>query len=220
MASNNKRLKDSKTSVVIWRAIFALLCIALLILRIVFPGVKIDQTSIWLVILIVAIVLLPDPKDIFSRMRRFKKGDFEIDFDARIHDLKRAVKETEDETSPDQLQLSAEGIPSDVMDRIEHSMSEPRGALINIGVEIEKRLAELADQNEIKTPGRFFSPRRALEKLVGMQKLPPQALSLFLDYWAIRNDAAHMVGFDLDRDYLYELANLGLKILGYLYAIK
>ena len=211
-------MKKSKWKVIFLK-LFAITIVSLaIIVKIFFPQFNIDQTTVWLIIILVIVIFIPNLNELLERIRKVKKGDIEIELDSKLDRLKEQIEEASIEV--DKYKISDKNIPEDVIAKIQNSMIEPRGALINIAVEIEKRLEFLARSYSIKIPGRFFSPRRTLESLVEKSVLPPNVLNMFLDYWNIRNQAAHGADFEIDKNRLYKLAEIGISILRYLYIIE
>lgn len=193
----------------------AVACGALVIVRAVFPGLRIDEVSFWLFLVGSIVLLIPDIGDLIARLRKVKKGDFELEFDHRLDDLKRRTEETESIIESEEIDFGE--VPESVRGRIVGSLVEPRAALITLAVEIENRIRELAEIHDIRTRGRFFSPRRAIEAMVATGRLDAHLRSLFEDFWAIRNDAMHGRTLLIEREQLYSLVELGMRILRMLY---
>ena len=184
-------------------------------LRAAFPNLRIDEVSLWLLILAAIAALVPDIGGIVERVKKVKKGDFELEFEGRLEDLKRKTEETEQVLEAKDLEFG--DIPGELRSRITRSLVEPRAALITVAIEIEGRLREIADTYEISHRGRFFSPRRTIENLAEAGQVEEHIPALFADFWATRNQAIHSRKFVPDQDQLYSLVDLGMRILSILY---
>lgn len=192
-------------------------CVFLIVIRMFFPALVFDQISLWLLIVAAVLVLVPNIADLVDRVRKIKKGDLEVEFDRKLDELKQQTEEAEDriEASPN---LDFVGIPEDVKGRILNALVEPRGALISLAVEIESRLKDLAEKHKITNRG-YFVPRKAIQELASRSLISPAVEPIFNDFWAIRNNAVHARGFVPDQSRLFELADLGLRVLRFLYLV-
>lgn len=196
----------------------ALACAALIVIRAVMPTLRIDELSVGLFVLGSVVVLIPDIGDLLSRVRRVKKGDFELEFEGRLEELRRRTEETESELEAAHIDFGP--VPEVVQTRVVASLVEPRAALIALAVEIETRLRALAEIHGIRNRGGFFSPRRTVEELVERDQLDEHIPGLFADFWAIRNQAIHGLEFAANRENLFSLVDLGMRILRILYATR
>lgn len=194
------------------------ICGVLIVLRAIFPSLRIDDITLWLLILGAVVALIPDIGELISRIRKVKKGDFEIEFDSLLENLKRQTEETESHIESGEI--NAGHLPAEVQARINSSLIEPRAAIITVAAEIEERLQNLAQTHGYKSRGRYFSPRRTIEELVGSEKIDSHMKSLFEDFWALRNEAVHSHKFHLKKEQLFSLVDLGVRILKILYSSK
>ena len=178
-----------------------------------------DEISLWLFIIAVIVILIPDIGELINRIKKFKKGSLEIEFERHIATMVKQTDLAEQKLEEAEIIKEDREIPEHVRAILAESSRNPRGALITLAVEIEKALEVLAGKYNITNKGRYFSPRYTLERLVKIQKIPKTASELFLDFWEIRNQAIHNVRFQLDQDRLYELVEVGFRILKLLYSI-
>jgi hypothetical protein len=182
-----------------------------------FPTILFDQISLWLLIVAVILILVPNVADLVDRVRKIKKGDLEVEFDKKLDELQQQTKEAEDRVGA-RSNIDFVGIPEDVKERIQNSLVEPRGALISLAVEIESRLKELAEQHKITNRG-YFAPRKTIQELTFRNLISPEIEPVFIDFWEIRNNAVHARGFVPEPSKLFELAELGLRVLRFLYVV-
>ena len=201
------------------RGTIVILCFLIIFLKTSWKNFVFDEISLWLFIIAVIVMLIPDIGELINRIKKFKKGDLEIDFEKHISSIVIQTDIAERKLEEAEIIKEDRDIPKDVRAVLEESSRNPRGALITLGVEIEKVLEVLAAKYNITNKGRYFSPRFTLQRLVKIQIIPKEASELFLDFWEIRNQALHLARFKLDQDRLYELVVVGFRILKLLYSI-
>jgi hypothetical protein len=169
------------------KAVITLAALALVLLHYAFPGVSVD--SLTLILLVVAILpwVMPLVKSVEL------PGGFKIE----LQEVKEATAKVVTGSanvvlSP--LQLSATGTvrsPNDpVIEHLKEVLETDNSlALVGAGIEIEKRLRELAEQRGLPTEGRSLG--ELLRDLEKSQILPQEALAGLRDIAALRNRAAH-----------------------------
>jgi len=199
-------MKSNKTKAAL--LVFLLLLLGLNIFSNIY---SIDNNSLILVLLIFILIYIPDIGSLLNRVKKFKIGDSEIEFAEKVLSLERKTNDL------GSLNLSASIIPQSVMERINSSLIEPRGALISVGIEIENRLKEILKENQIKPNPGYFSPRYVLDKIIELKEYPPVIKELFNEFWIIRNQASHAYDFEVTKEELYTIINTGIKLLEYLY---
>lgn len=192
-------------------------CVALILLRMFFPSLVFDQTSFWLLLVVVLLLLVPNIGELPERIAKITKGDLEIEFDKKIDELKQQTEEVEHRAEANSG-LDLVGIPEEVKGRILNSLAEPRAALISLAVEIESRLRDLAEKHNVTHRG-YFAPRTTIQELASRKVLSATIEPIFNDFWAIRNNAVHARGFVPNQSRLFELVDLGLRVLRFLYAV-
>ena len=148
------------------------------------------------------------------RIRKVKKGDFELEVGEAISELADKTSRVEDSveevTSPN---TRYSGISDEITRRIADAASDPRGAFLVLAIEIEGRIRQLANQLNIVEANRIIPLIRVLEILTERGFIGREVISIFRDFWAIRNRVAHGVHYELERGRLYELVDLGMRIL-------
>ncbi|MCH8305407.1 MAG: hypothetical protein IIB94_09805 [Candidatus Marinimicrobia bacterium] len=195
------------------------LCFILIGLRSYVEDFVFDDISLWLFLIAVIVILIPDIGELVNRIKKFKKGNLEIEFEKHIASMTIQTDLAEQKLEESDIIKEDREIPENVRAILAESSRNPRGALITLAVEIERALELLAEKYDITNKGRYFSPRYTLEGLIKIQKIPQTASLLFLDFWEIRNQAVHDARFNLDQNRLYELVSIGFRILKLLYSI-
>jgi len=200
------------------RASVIIACFLIIAIRAIFPNLRFDSISLWLFLITVVVWLLPDLPEFLSRIKRFKKGDLEIEFESQVSELARKTEKVEDEVEKETETIASneiqyEGLSPETKSILSKSADHPRTALITLAVEIESELRNIADQNNISGYQRIFSPSRLVQELVTKKILTSNVQALFKDFWTIRNQAVHGLNFEVSQDKLYELVELGIRLL-------
>jgi len=196
------------------RYIVPILCLLIIVVRIIWDDITFDETSLWLFVIAVIVILIPDIGDLFSRIKKFKKGDIEIEFETRIAQLAlntEKVEETaEDITGAEYL---SEFSPSELRGRLVDVTRDPRAGLIALAVEIGAALTMLSAQYGLRDKGQRVSVHHTISELSKRSVLPKELPSLLRDFWTIRNEAVHSISFQPSEKSLYEILDLGIRIL-------
>ena len=196
------------------RFIVPILCLLIIVIRIIWDNIKFDETSLWLFIIAVIVILIPDIGDLFSRIKKFRKGDVEIEFETRIAQLalntEKAEETAEDITGAEYL---SEFSPLELRERLADVTRDPRAGLIALAVEIEAALAILSAQYGLRDKGQRVSVHHTVSELSRRGVLPKEIPSLLRDFWTIRNEAVHSISFQPSEKSLYEILDLGVRIL-------
>jgi hypothetical protein len=194
------------------------ICILVIAGRIIWPDLKFDETAFYLFIFASIVVLIPDIGGIVARIKKVKKGDFEMEFDEKVSLLSEEIEKAESKDK-DVTTLEDNDTPTDDSEleeriqRITEQASDPRGAPIVIAVEIEDAIQELAKSKGIANVHRYNSPVRIMDELIRRKLINASVLAPFRDFWTIRNQAAHSARFQMSKYQLYELVEIGIRVL-------
>ena len=196
------------------RYIVAVIATLIWLSRIIWPNLRFDSTSLYLFLFAAVVILIPDIGDLVSRIKKFKKGDLEIELESKLNALADQTEKTEEAIeSSDEGEYVIEFIPDENHDRIFNYTRDPRGGLVAIAVEIETAINKIARDYNISSKSRFLSPIRAIDQLDQKGILPSELPSLLRDFWSLRNKAFHSADFSLTNEQLYRLLDLGVRIL-------
>jgi hypothetical protein len=200
------------------RASVIIVCFLIIGIRAVFPDILFDTISLWLFLITVVVWLLPDFPEFLSRIKRFKKGDIEIEFESRVSELAKKTEEIEEEVEKEteiiaSNEIQYEGLSAETKSILSKSAAHPRTALITLAVEIETELRNISEQNDISGYQKILNPSRLVQELVNRKILTTNVQALFKDFWTIRNQAVHGSNFEVSQDKLYELVELGIRLL-------
>lgn len=206
---NLKRIK----SIFKARYFIATLAILIIVGRAIWPNIKFDDTSFHLILLIAVVLLIPDIGDLISRIKRFKKGDLEIELESKINELAGRTEKAEEDIKASKEDFEYERFSDNFVNRITEYTRDPRGGLIAIAVEIESKLDEIARHYQINKQTKYSSPIRIVDEFTKIGIVPKELPSLIRDFWTIRNKAVHSVEYKLTNEHLYRLLDLGIRIL-------
>lgn len=194
--------------------IIAFICILIVVIRNLIPTMVFDNNSLLLLIVAFIVLIIPNTEELFGRLKKIKKGDVELEFEAKLSKLNATTEKAEESLDKPVIKpQKSTGISSVASTRIFQASADPRAALLIVAIEIEQAVRTLAEESKIPESKRFYSIPRMLEVLVSEGKLPKKILSSFRDFWSIRNHVVHGIHFELPERQLYELVEIGVRIL-------
>jgi len=195
------------------RYLVALACATLIILRMIWPQLTFDATSLTLLIIVVIVLCIPELDQLVRRVRRIKGGKFEIELEAQVSELAEATERVEkeiEETTSNEYRIQ---VSDDYRKSVDLYIAEPRGGLIALAIEIESATRELASYYDtLATPG-MISPVKTIDTLAKNGLVPLDLPKLLREFWIVRNKAVHSKEFGPSAKQLYELVDLGVRIL-------
>jgi len=193
---------------------YALATVSFLIViaRMVWPTLTFDQTSLILVVLAAAVLLLRDFPETIHRLRRFEWGNVKVELDEQLKNLATRTEKAEQEPSKSRMQIQ-KALPDDVLVRFAQVGSDPRASLVLLAVEIERAIRNLAGCYGLYRRHPQDTARALLSEIVAEGIVPQDIRGLFEDFWFIRDSVVHGVHFDVREGELYQLVDLGLRIL-------
>lgn len=192
------------------RIVLSFMCIILVILKMFNSELEIDNTSIYLVIISIAIIVIPDLNKVIERVTKVKTGEVELEF--TIKSLSEEVEKVEQEVDKTNDRIRYDGIDKETSDRFELISSEPKLLIVAIGMEIEIRLRKILNE----TYGDSYSKssiERMLREIPRTGILNDNQIGVYREFRYIRNKIAHGDDKDINEEKLYEFADLGLRVL-------
>lgn len=194
--------------------LIAIFICLIIIARLVWPNINYDDISFYLTLLIVILLVFPNIGEILSRIRRFKKGDLEIEIESSLNNLTEKTEEAEEEIEKLEIpEYDFELKSEETKKRILEYAKDPRGGLIAIAVEIESMISKLVKYYKLSINAKHISPISAIDILVKKGFVPSTVNSLIRDFWVIRNQVVHHSEFQFTNQRLYRLLDLGIRIL-------
>ncbi|OGD17399.1 hypothetical protein A2V47_00310 [Candidatus Atribacteria bacterium RBG_19FT_COMBO_35_14] len=186
----------------------------IIIARIVWPNINYDDTSFYLTLLAVIIFVIPNIGELFSRIKRLKKGDFEIELESKLDSLTEKTEKAEEDIEKLEIEeFEFKSKPDEIRKRIIEYTKDPRGGLISIAIEINSMISKLATYYQLFKNVKHISPIRTIDVLTNRGLVPNELQSLIRDFWIVRNQAVHSSEFQLTNQQLYRLLDLGIRIL-------
>ncbi|MEC0125348.1 APC family permease [Paenibacillus pabuli] len=211
------------------------LCITVIILRMFSDNIRFDNTSLYILVLLIVTTLIPDLKDLLLRIKRFKKGDFELELSEIVQELKDKVEEVEEKQTknlikdnkepkndslneedvvkeaPEEYEVSTKKVKRDPFEeQIKELIDHPVPLIILISSEIEKRVRLLVLKENNKM---YLNHRAAMKEAVNKKIISKDIWILNEKFMKIRNYAAHGHNSAFNEIEIYEAIELGLRIL-------
>jgi len=164
----------------------AIFCIGLVIARFIWPGLKFDNLSLDLILIAMLCILVPNLAALIARIKKFKFGDKEIELNEALDKITRQTENIEDEiaSSPGTQFQRTEGPPS----HIERYVSDPRGGLIAISADIEKKVLQLLRGQKLDETKRYVTPTKGIEILAQYGRVVQDLPILMRDFWIGRSN--------------------------------
>jgi hypothetical protein len=193
-----------------WLLIIA--CLALIVLRVVFPNAQSDPNSIWLMGIAALIFILPDLKSVAPYIKKIKVGDTEFELKESIGNLGKEVEKAQDAAALEKKTTVSGNVSFEIEKVLEESGKDPKSALLLLSAKIEQQLRNRLEEAGISTE-RVYSASRYVEMGVRADIFPQDFLPAFRDFWSVRNRVAHGAAFDVDDSYVLSLVSLGTDLL-------
>lgn len=198
------------------RWFLVLLCIALLILKLILPNIQIDTNSIWLIVIVSVLFVLPELRSLTPYIKKIKIGDTEIELKEKIENLEKEVEKAqasveETPSNSDSLEI-AEQVSVETMQILQEASRNPQAALLLLSARIEEQLRRRIKESGIDTP-KIYSIIRLVEVGVQNKVFPYEFLLAFKDFSAVRNRVAHGQAFDVDDSTVLSVISLGTDLL-------
>lgn len=196
------------------RYFVVLICIGIIGIRMKWPHLKFDNLSLYLLIISILLILFPDFKDLFSRLKKLRKGDLELEFGEKLSSLAKKTNEVENSLAIKEVSNIEYGeFKEETRKRLAQASSDPRGALMVVGIEIESKIRKLAKEANIHNESKLPPLEKLLNRLEKEDIVLDELIHIIKEFWSIREKLIHEEHFDLSSGKIYEFTDLGLKIL-------
>jgi hypothetical protein len=191
------------------------LCVLLILLRFFIPDLKFDNLSLDLLLIAVACILVPDIAALIGRLKKIKVGDKEIELHEAINKIADETERVEEEVADSPYTADQ----SRVFERqIDKYVRDPRGGLIAVAADIEKRVIGLLRQRNLAQAGKFITPPRGIELLAQHGAVAPNLPALARNFWNVRNAVVHGVSSHVTDADVFRMVDVGVRILDLLSA--
>jgi uncharacterized protein YutE (UPF0331/DUF86 family) len=196
------------------RTIVVIICLLMIVIRAIWSNLKFDNISLIIFTLGLIVLLLPQFRDFISRIRKFRFGDFEVELGEKLKDLAAKTEKVEANVPDISMeQTTYKGISDEIENKIIQASNDPRAALMIVAIEIEKKVRSIADKAEIPEARRPYPINRIINSLAQKEIINSEVVLIFSDFWNIRNQVVHGYHLDLSPGKLYELIEIGIRIL-------
>ena len=174
------------------------------------PARRLNAYDFVLVLIALLILLYPDLGSEVKRLRKFKAGPVELELDPVVEHLQESIRNVERSLEgkndyfgfPPITETSAEA--RRLLDK-----GELKAAFLVLVVEVEQRIRELADMNQLRTR----LPLRALaDMLVERGILPKGVVDIFNQVWSVRNQIVHGIEGELSDNRLRDLVQVAQRL--------
>jgi hypothetical protein len=200
----------------IMRYLIALGALALVVMRAVWPDLRVDEISLVLFLLAGLALVWPEISPLASRIRSFRLWELEVELTEKISELTERAEAVATQASLERELARPEGpitLSPEATQWVIDAAADPRAGLLLVAIEIEQAIRRLAAQHGIASGVGRMSARRTLGELARREAVPPEVVPLFDDFWQVRNQVVHRAGFQLPTGQLYELVDIGFRIL-------
>lgn len=194
------------------QSVIATICMLIVFVRFIYPGLMFDIHSVYLILIAMLCILVPDLAKLITRIRRIKIGDKEIDLGEEIDRVAEKAERLEIEVSSPNNQ-EFERSEQEPPPHLERYLRDPRGGLIAIAVDIEERVQKLVQMQNPAESRRYISPVRGVEYLASQGLVSEELPTLMRDFWTVRNRAVHTSQIQVTEADILRLVDLGVRIL-------
>lgn len=189
----------------------AILALAFIVVRAILPNLRLDEIALALFGIICLAILWPDIEKIATYIRKFRFGVLEFELAEKVERLGEKAEKVEEAESQKALgQRKVEEISPEVAKRIAEAGTDPRSALLLVAIEIEEAARRLARKHELPEQA---PTSRLISELSEKGLVSHEVVSLFHDFWQVRNQVVHHAGFNVPAGQIYALVDVGLTIL-------
>jgi uncharacterized protein YutE (UPF0331/DUF86 family) len=195
------------------RCLVVFMCALLIATRAVWPEWRFDNVSMALFLVAVVTLLIPNIGDLISRIKRIKKGDFELDLSDKIPKLIQEASEIQKDSASVAKPIDPQQLESETQAfLIALSDVDARGTILEVALYLERTLLELAEHNNLLEVDKPSPPYQLMKKLLDNHIVNQNVYQIYREFWSIRNQAVHDPDFDISYDRLKELVELGVRI--------
>lgn len=168
--------------------------LTLLVARIIWPSLRLDNTSLILFGVAGLAILVA-----FLPLKRVKWGEFEAEIDRAVDDLEKKVTASEASPAPNHVseaattptpQSSGEGFFDEYMALVSSPSSNVE-KVIAASILLEKKIDSLAASVEPEVKVRGRGPKVAVDRLAENNLITPQEMEAFKNISELRNKIVH-----------------------------
>ncbi|MFR6016461.1 MAG: hypothetical protein ACLUG9_02940 [Paraclostridium sordellii] len=193
------------------RIILSLICVTLVVVKMFNSDLVIDTNSIYLILISIIIIVIPDLNQVIERVSKVKTGELELEFN--MQNLSNDIEKVEKEVEKKNNKINYGGIDKETSDRFKLVSSDPKLLIVAIGMEIEIRLRKLLS-NTYGAEYSMISVERMLRDITNKGILDDSQIRIYREFKYIRNKVVHGDEMkDISYEQLCEFADLGIRVL-------
>jgi len=202
------------------RYLVAVVCFAIVVLRIAFPKMNVDWVAVFLLAIAALAIavpryqqLIPHLIQVLPYIKKAKVAGIEVELTDEIKKLSQNVDQAEEAVAAKGGILVGNEFAKGQAEVLEELKTDPKAAFLLLAAKVEQQVMSRLEQRHLRRPGEFIPIRRAVQLGVEHGVFPQQILGMVNDFWAIRNKVAHGMAFDVDTSVILSLNSVGLEIL-------
>ena len=206
MGKITKPLRDS------WqRALIILLCLILVAVRMIWPNMKVDVISLWLLGIAAFLLLMPRLRIFIPYIKRIKLGETELELSEEIKNFGKEVEKVQSSEIENPQVNSLNNISPDVMKVLEEAPKNPTAALLLLATMLDAHIKQRFLESRLRNTPQ--SPLAALKMMVDAGIYSSAVLKSYQYFRDIRNKVAHGLAFDVSDSILLSIISLGTELL-------
>ena len=194
--------------------IIALICVAVIIFRIIYPELNFDLISLALLAIATLALLIHKPEKIFGRTKKIKFGSFELE----LQELNKEIEEIEEKIAAKKDQpVGLSGPRTNTTDK--SNFNDIPLDPLSISIEIGNVLTSIFNKSVEANENRPLSLIKMIDKLYRDKIIDAETAHMIKNFWFIRNNIIHNPTIHLDEKEYLSISDSGIRILNILVAI-
>lgn len=202
------------------RVLIVAVCLGVAFARMIFPDLKVDGITVWLIAIAAAIILMPKVGVVVPYFLKaipyIKKASIAgIEFEL-TDDIKKLAKDLDiaQQSAALKPRIGLSGdLLKQVADIVDEAKIDPRAALLLLAAKMEQQIVRRMEDAGISERKRYMPLPEAVALGVRDGLYPPEILPAFREFWAMRNKVAHGQAFEVDRSLILSLVSIGTELL-------
>jgi hypothetical protein len=189
------------------------MCLVLIVARFRWPAVKVDSTTVWLLLIAALVFLLPEVKAIIPYIRKLKVAGVEVELREDLVKLASEVDEARKSVAEIGAASASQEAYSSIDGILRETSKDPRAALLLLASKLEEQVRNRMNSNQQPFGHRFRPLPQMVEEGIKAGLFPEEVLPAFRDFWNIRNRVAHGEAFEVSNASIVSLISLGTELL-------
>src|SRR5260370_18234418 len=194
------------------RSLIIVVCLVLVIVREVWPHLQFDATTLWLIGVAAAFLLIPDFRIMLPYIKRIKLWEAEIELKEKVEELGDQTEKVQNSVSQGSVNV-AEDVSATINEITKIALVSPKAAFMSLSTQIEQITNKRLKDNNVDTGQRYIPLPQAIA--IGEKEgiFPKEIGLLVKNFWNVRNKVAHGVLSKDEDSILLSLIFTGIDIL-------